>query len=77
VRISYDPDVDALYIQLREGTPVDSVDIAGGVTADLDEQGRIIGFEVLDASEQLGNDGLTNIALERFPLEAVPVQKAS
>jgi uncharacterized protein YuzE len=69
--------VNALSIQLREGTPVDSVDVSEGVTADLDEQGQLVGIEVLNASERLGEDGLTTIALERFPLEAIPIKKAS
>ncbi len=77
MRISYAPEVNALSIQLREGTPVDSVDVSEGVTADLDEQGQLVGIEVLNASERLGEDGLTTIALERFPLEAIPIKKAS
>jgi uncharacterized protein YuzE len=73
MRITYDPEADALYIQLRSVVPSDSVDLEEGVTADLDADGHVVGFEVLDASERLGPDALSTIALERLPLAgAVP-----
>jgi uncharacterized protein YuzE len=68
VRISYDAEVDALYIQLRQGDPTTSVDLEEGVTADLDADGHVLGLEVLDARERLGDEGLTSIAVERLPL---------
>jgi len=68
MRITYDPEVDALYIGLREATAADSMDLEEGVTADLDGDGHIIGLEVLDARERLGGDALTSVALERLPL---------
>lgn len=67
MRISYDAEVDALYIQLREGSPATSVDLEEGVTADLDADGHVLGLEVLDARERLGDEGLTSIAVERLP----------
>lgn len=69
MRISYDPEVDVLYIELRTGTPDDSVDLEEGVTADLDNAGHVLGIEFLDARERLGADALASIALERLPLE--------
>lgn len=68
MRISYDPQADALYIQVRAIPPADSVDLEEGVTADLDAEGHVVGLEVLDATERLGPDALTNVALERLPL---------
>jgi len=68
VRISYDPQADALYIELRTVPPADSVDLEEGVTADLDAEGRVVGLEVLDATERLGPDALASVALERLPL---------
>jgi uncharacterized protein YuzE len=53
MKITYDHEADALYIQLRGGGSVDSRDIEDGVVADLGEDGRIVGFEVLDASKRL------------------------
>ncbi len=54
MRITYDPEADALYLALREAKPSDSRDIADGVTLDLDASGGIVGLEVLEASKRLG-----------------------
>jgi uncharacterized protein YuzE len=68
MRITYDVEADALYIELRKATPEDSLDLEEGVTADLDVDGHVIGLEVLDARARLGPDALSSIALERLPL---------
>ncbi|MBI2863977.1 MAG: DUF2283 domain-containing protein [Chloroflexi bacterium] len=68
MRISYDPEADALYIELRPATPENSVDIEPGVTADLDAGGRIVGIEILDVSERLGSDALSSISIEQLPV---------
>jgi len=68
MKITYDQEADALYIQLREAAPADSTDLEKGMTADLDAEGHVIGLEVLDARLRLGEGTLANIALERFPL---------
>lgn len=77
MRITYDPEVDALYIELRKASAEDSVDLEEGVTADLDEEGHLIGLEVLDASQRLGSDALTSVALERLPLGLSPQQSTT
>jgi uncharacterized protein YuzE len=68
MRITYDPEADALYIELRHATPVDSRDIEEGVTADLDRDGHVIGIEVLQVRQRLGRDALASIVLEQLPL---------
>ncbi len=79
MRITYDPEGDALYIELRRATPADSLDLEDGVTADLDAQGHVIGLEVLDVRERLGRDALASVVLEQLPLtiqEATPTRSA-
>ncbi len=68
MRITYDPEADALYIELRRATPADSRDIEEGVTADLDADGHVIGIEVLHVRDRLGDDALTSVVLEQLPL---------
>ncbi|MCL5958401.1 MAG: DUF2283 domain-containing protein [Chloroflexi bacterium] len=68
MRITYDPEVDALYIGLRNVKAEDSIDLEEGVSVDLDSQGHIIGLEVLDASERLGADPLASLTIERLSL---------
>jgi len=53
MKIQYDPEVDALYIELRDVHADHNVDIEEGVSVDLDVDGHIVGLEILDASERL------------------------
>jgi uncharacterized protein YuzE len=69
VKIEYDPEADALYIQVREAHPNDNIDIEEGVTVDVDEHGHIVGLEILDASKRLSPSDLTSISIEKLPLE--------
>ena len=71
MKIEYSKSVDALYIKLKEAKIVDSVDVEEGVTVDFDENGHIVGLEILDASEKLDISDLVNISIENLPLEKV------
>jgi uncharacterized protein YuzE len=68
VKIEYDPDADALYIQVREVEVADNVDIEDGVTVDLDADNHIVGLEILDASKRLSPSDLSNIVIQKLPL---------
>ncbi len=67
--ITYDSEVDALYIELRHVKATDSMDVEEGVTIDLDDEGHIIGLEILDASERLGKEQLHNVTLKDLAWE--------
>ena len=69
MKIEYDPEADALYIQIREAHADDNIDIEEGVTVDVDEHRHIVGVEILDASKRLSPSDLTNITIQRLPLE--------
>jgi len=60
VKIEYDPVRDLLYLWFS--TPgekaADTATVAPGLHADFDAGGKLIGIEVLDASEILGDDEL-------------------
>ncbi len=71
MKIEYSKSVDALYIRLREAKIADSRDIEEGVTVDVDENGHIVGMEILDASEKMNISDLVNISIENLPLERV------
>ncbi len=70
MKITYDPEADALYIELRKVSAADSIDIEEGVTVDLDAAGHIIGIEILDASERLTPEELTNVSYQNLLLAA-------
>mgnify|MGYP001608433316 CR=1 FL=1 len=67
--ITYDREVDALYIQLTETKPARGMDIEEGVTVDLDAQGHMVGIEILDASERLGKAQLHSVTLKDLAFE--------
>ncbi len=69
MKIEYDREADALYIQLREAYIDDNIDIEEGVTIDLDAERHIVGIEILDASKRLSLKDLVNITIENLPLE--------
>ena len=56
MKIEYDPARDLLYLWFgTPGGPVaQTVTVVPGMHADLDTGGKLIGIEVLDASEILG-----------------------
>ncbi|MBV6467454.1 MAG: hypothetical protein PGMFKBFP_02815 [Anaerolineales bacterium] len=71
MKIEYDKEADALYIQLKETRVFDNIDIEDGVTIDIDEKGHIIGIEILDATKKLSRKDLSNIIIENLPIEKV------
>jgi uncharacterized protein YuzE len=54
MKIRYGPKVDALYIRLRDGEIEDSDEVSEGVVMDYDNDGLLMGIEILDASRVLG-----------------------
>lgn len=64
MRVTYDPEVDALYVTLRDGVAEDSVDIEDGVTVELDADGHILGVEILDARRR--GAAVDQLAFERL-----------
>ncbi len=78
MRITYDPEGNVLYIELRVADPADSVDVEEGVTADLDSEGHIIGLEILDARERLGEQSLGSVFYEQLsPVESLASSDAA
>lgn len=70
MKIEYDPEADALYIQIREAYADDNIDIEDGVTVDVDEHRHIVGVEILDASKRLSPSDLSSITIEKLPRES-------
>ena len=69
MRIEYDSEVDAFYVQFKDVRPDDNVDLEEGVTIDLDEEGHLVGLEILDATDRIGLESLMNISIEYMPPE--------
>ena len=52
--IRYDKEVDVVYIQLSEKQVAESDEDKPGIILDYDNDGNIVGIEVLDASKKIG-----------------------
>ncbi len=50
MKIKYSSDADILLIELREGMPIDSQDVAEGIIVHYDDAGQPLEIELLDAS---------------------------
>ena len=66
--ITYDRDVDALYIRFRE-TTVTTKDLGEGIAADYDAEGRLAGIEILDAARRLDDPSV----FRRVTLEDIAI----
>ncbi|MEW6276890.1 MAG: DUF2283 domain-containing protein [Bacillota bacterium] len=73
MKITYDLEGDVLYILLREAKPDDSFDINPGITAELDENGELIGIEIVAARER--GISLNDLHLENLPYH-LPASRA-
>lgn len=51
--ITYDADVQALYIHLTDADVLETVELANNVYLDIDADGQPVGFEVLNADAAL------------------------
>ncbi len=56
MQIEYSPDADVLIVKLRDSEIVDSIDVAEGVIVHLDEEGKVVEIEILDASKTVEFD---------------------
>lgn len=66
MKIKYDSEVDALYIEFRDILAAKNIDIEEGVTIDLDKDGHIVGIEILDAQERL-KGSLAQLEINEIP----------
>jgi uncharacterized protein YuzE len=77
MRITYDAEVDALYIRFLE-TTVTTQHVAEGIAVDYAADGRIAGIEILDARKRFGDpDVFRRVILEGIALAAPPAATRS
>ena len=75
MKIEYDKEVDALYVRLQEKYVARTVQIEEGLNLDLDSGGRLIGLEILDATERYSLTDIFNISTENLILEKDLIKK--
>ena len=68
MKISYDAEVDALYIRLLEGEhQCRTLRLTDEVSLNIGPGEELVGIEILDAKEVLGNGTLPTVVLENVP----------
>lgn len=53
MKMKYDSKVDAVYIEFAKGTYSSSRKISDSVVVDEDKSGKVLGIEILDATENI------------------------
>ncbi|MBI4715603.1 MAG: DUF2283 domain-containing protein [Nitrospirae bacterium] len=68
MKIEYDKEVDALYIRIQEKKVSHTREIEEGVNLDIDEEGKVIGLEIIGATERYRLEDIFNISTENLIL---------
>ena len=77
MKIEYDKEIDALYIRLQEKEVDRTLEIEDGLNLDLDESGKMIGMEVLDAAAKYSLADIFNIATENLIVDQEMVREVA
>ena len=68
MKISYDSEIDALYIRLIEGKhECRTVRLNEEIALNIGEGEKLVGIEILDAREVLGAGKLPSLVVENLP----------
>lgn len=69
MKISYDPEVDAMYIRLVEGEyECRTLRLNEEIALNIGPDEVLVGIEILDAKEVLGKGELPSVVLENITL---------
>ena len=65
--LTYYPETDSLYIDLLEKTSVESTEISEGIVLDYDDEGKLVGIDIDNASTKVK---LKELIINRLPSES-------
>ena len=68
MKIEYDKEVDALYIRIQEKKVARTKEIEEGINLDLDAEGKVIGLEIIGATERYSKEDIFNLTTENLIL---------
>jgi len=64
MKVFYDKEVDALYLELGKEVPDGVTEISDRVNLDVTKDGKIVGIEILQASSKLDIQTILSYSLE-------------
>ncbi|XSG86420.1 MAG: DUF2283 domain-containing protein [Methylohalobius sp. ZOD2] len=71
MKISYDPEIDALYIRLVGGArQCKTIRLTDEIALNIGENEELVGIEILDAKETLGEGKVPSVVLENIRVAA-------
>jgi len=74
MKISYDSEIDALYIRLIEGKhECRTVRLNEEIALNIGEGEKLVGIEILDAKQVLGTGKLPTVVLEGIAPSSAPL----
>lgn len=76
MRLHYDKKQDALYIKFNENHYLESEEIQDGIIFDYDAKKKIIGIEILDASERFPSQFRKQFQKRQLPISLTVESKA-
>lgn len=68
MKITYDKEADALYIELREGEFAKNNKINDYTIVDLDSENNLLGVEILNASERMPKKSFSEVILKNIKI---------
>lgn len=67
MKISYDSEIDAIYIKLVEGSQeCRTLQLTEEIALNIGQDELLVGIEILDAKEILGSGNVPNVVLENI-----------
>ena len=69
MKIEYDPGVDTLYIRIQEKAVSRTKELEEGINLDMDSDGKIIGLEIIGATERYDQKDILNIVTDNLTLQ--------
>ena len=71
MKVSYDADVDAVYLELLKSEPEGVIEVAEGINIDVTADGKIVGIELLDASKKVPLGSLLTYELDADSIDTL------
>jgi uncharacterized protein YuzE len=70
MKLTVDPEADALYLRLNDAKIIDSEQVASGVILDFDAQDNVVGIEMLHLSRRARKADLQRLFFETLGVSA-------